>query len=208
MHTDEAFNSVFDQLFSVADILVVENGFNGDLSGKWEDAYNQLSRREQTPEQLRKRSGYEQAVFTDRDFYEKIQDRIYDQGGKTVCFEHSPLTRQDLKRWQEAFKSFNLHGKLRSVMVRYGGLLQMIAGDQRKLRETSPGLFDRAVCFIQQRHMKCSCPRERLWNIKRLVVYNRSATRMPEKRHHPSTNSIVLWRHQYATQHLASRTVQ
>lgn len=136
MHTEEAFNSVFEELFPPADILVVENGFNGNSSSKWETAYSQLSKRELTPEKLRSRAGYEEANFSDRVFYEKLQDRLFDPGGKTIYFEHSPLTSHDRERWQEAFKKFNRHGKLKSVMIRYRGLLEMIAADQRKRNQS------------------------------------------------------------------------
>ncbi len=136
MHTEEAFNSVFEELFPPADILVIENGFNGISSSKWEIAYDQLSKRELTPEKLRSKARYEEANFSDRVFYEKLQDRLYDPGGKTICFEHSPLTSHDWERWQKAFKNFNPHGKLKSVMIRYRGLLEMLAADQRKRKQS------------------------------------------------------------------------
>jgi hypothetical protein len=155
-HTKEAFNSVFDELFSSAEILVVENGFNGSASSKWEITYNQLSRRELTPEKLRSRAGYDEAEFSDRAFYETLQERIFEPGGKTIFFEHSPLTRIDQKRWQDALRSFDFHGKLKSVVIRYRGILELIASDQRKrnlslskqLKELVSRYPDRTILMI------------------------------------------------------------
>jgi len=134
MHTKEAFTPEFDTLFSEAKITVIENGFDDGTTTNSERAYNKLSLGQLTLEQIRRNSKPD-GEYTDLGFYQGLQTRI-SKSGRTIVFEHSPLTNNDLERWALATKVLNTKKEFKTALPEYRRFLKLKAADERKRNDS------------------------------------------------------------------------
>lgn len=96
-HEGEAISSLFDRLFSGADVVVLE--LAPKEGREWlEGLYDDLSQGRKTPEELMEIVPGSQFP----EFEQRLYARIY-RAGKTVLVEHSPLGPSDMQRAEQLY---------------------------------------------------------------------------------------------------------
>jgi len=129
-HTKEAFTLEFGKLFSEANMLVVEIGFDDGTTNNFERAFNKLSQGQLTPEQMQ-RNAKADPQHPDYGFFNGLQATVY-KSEKTIILEQSPLTKNDRERWAEALRVLNTKKELKTALPEYRRYLRLMAADQGK----------------------------------------------------------------------------
>jgi hypothetical protein len=129
-HTKEAFTLEFGKLFSRANVLVVENGFDDGTASNLERAFNKLSQGLLTIEQMQRNTRTD-PQHLDYGFYKGLQTTTY-KSKKNIILEHTPLTKKDNERWTEALKLLNTKKELSTALPEYRRYLKLMAADQGK----------------------------------------------------------------------------
>jgi hypothetical protein len=118
---EETFTQQFEQLFSQAGIVVLEEAavYSVDLLNSAEERWNALSEGKVTPEQIMAQEG--ELIGTDEDYFKRMNEKIY-RSRKRICLERSPLSVNEIRRmnvWNLTNKNYLSKHYLRDYLRAY-----------------------------------------------------------------------------------------
>jgi hypothetical protein len=130
---EESFTEQFRELFTRADIIVLEQTAHDDSIDSAEEGVNALSRGEITPGQIDQHTQDGDLIATDRIYFRRLNEIIY-QSQKRIYFERSPLGPEEIRRMSK----YNVRGDslskhyLRDYLRDYEKHLSFVAACHRK----------------------------------------------------------------------------